>query len=102
MAQKMIHMMSMDNTVATAKTVELKKNLRETMILFVFQKLTQQMIAHSLILIVSSQVMATTRSTSRTAGNTAMVMAEEEMTLSISQIFSTASIIEEIVETTIS
>ena len=65
MAQRMIHMMSMDNT---AKTVDLRKNLRETMILFVFQKLTQQMIAHSLMLIISSQVMATTRSTSRTAG----------------------------------
>lgn len=90
-------MFFMDNTV----TEDVRKNFGETMILFVFQKLTRTMMIVYLTLIDSGLVMATIKSTSKMAGNMAMVMAEEEMTPSISQIFSTASIILEVTGTTI-
>ena len=90
-------MFFMDNTV----TEDVRKNFGETMILFVFQKLTQTMMIVYLTLIDSGLVMATIKSTSKMAGNMAMVMVEEEMTPSISQIFSTASIILEVTGTTI-
>ena len=102
MVLRMIHMIFLDNTVTLVRTEDVSKHFGETMILFVFQKLTRTMMIIYLTLIDSGLVMATTKSTSKMAGNMAMVLAEEEMTLSISQIFSTASIIKEIAETTIS
>ena len=98
MVLRMIHIILLDNTVTTE---DVRKHFGETMILFVFQKLTQTMMILYLTLIESGLVMATTKSTSKMAGNMAMVLAEEEMTLSISQIFSTASIIMEVTGTTI-
>ena len=95
-------MLFMDNTVAMVVMADVvRKNLKEMMILFVFQKLTRTMMIIPLTLIDSGLVMATTKFMSKMAGIQAMVMAEEEMTPSISQIFSTASIMMEVSEMTI-